>query len=450
MNERINKLINIGEKIVSKRDELNVDDIEIYLYEADVFNSIVINNYVTSQSGVDAGVGIRVSIGKKVAFTSVSSIAEERILEAAKLAGKIAKVKEEDPNFTHLPDPMRGYERHGIFDAELASLNPEELADYVSKLVQESKRIQNLKKMSLHLTKGSYTYAVVSSRGVNVGDYGTMISTWYEIDLKRNDKIGKGIDFYISRKFDEEALFSTIPKAEAMAREGLEAKKIAGPLKCDAVIDPMILSSILWPLVYNVSALAVQEQRSRFIGMIDKQVANPNLTILDDGTLPDGLSTNISDDEGIPMQRKVIIDRGILKTYLYDTYTAYRENRPSTGNAKRRDYKSQPSPSQTNLVIESTTSKKLEDIIREIDKGILLRGIAMGSHLIDPIKGSMAITCLNALYIEGGEVRYPIEAVSMSADYFEFLRNMDTAGSDHRITPVGKLPTVVVRNVFFS
>ena len=184
--------------------------------------------------------------------------------------------------------------------------------------------------------------------------------------------------------------------------------------------------------------------------MIDKEVANRNLTILDDGTLPEGLSTNMSDDEGIPMRRKVLIEKGVLKTYLYDTYTAYRENKQSTGNAKRNGYRSQPSPSVTNLVFESTTGKKLEDLIREVDRGVLLRGEAMGSHLINPLKGSMAITCLNALYIEGGEVKYPLEAITMSADYFEFLKKIDTVGSDYRITTVGKIPTIIARDVYFS
>jgi len=450
MEEKVNMLINIGEKIVGKKDEIGVDDIEVYLSRADTFNSRVITNYVTVRSGIDAGAGIRVAIGKKVAFVSISSLDVDKILETAKLAAKIAKTKEEDPNFTHLPDPMRGYGRHAIFDENLYSLGSEELSRYVSRFVKETKQISNMRKMDLFLTRVNYAYAIVNSRGISVGDYGSVMFVWYEIDLEDGGRRGKGMDIYITRKLSEEELFAVLPKAVNMAKEGLRAKKPKEPFRGDAIIDPWIMSSIHWPLAYNVSALNVQEGRSRFIGMIDKEVANRNLTILDDGTLPEGLSTNTSDDEGIPMQRKVLIEKGVLKTYLYDTYTAYRENKQSTGNAKRNGYRSQPSPSVTNLVFESTTSKKLEDLIREVDRGVLLRGEAMGSHLINPLKGSMAITCLNALYIEGGEVKYPLEAITMSADYFEFLKKIDTVGSDHRITTVGKIPTIIARDVYFS
>ncbi len=450
MEDKVSNLISIGEKVVRRKDEIGVDDIEVYLYEADTFNSRVITNYVTVRSGIDAGAGIRVAIGKKVAFVSVSSLDINRIIETAKLAAKIAKTKEEDPNFTHLPDPMRGYAGHGIFDEGLASLGSEELSGYVSRFVKDTKQISNLRKMDLFLTRANYTYAVVNSRGISIGDYGSVIFVWYEVDLEENGKRGKGMDIYVARKLNEDELFSIMPRAVEMAEEGLKAKKPKEPFRGDAIIDPWIMSSIYWPLAYNVSALNVQEGRSRFIGMIDKQVANPNLTVLDDGTLPEGLATNKSDDEGIPMQKKILIDRGVLKTYLYDTYTAYRENKQSTGNARRRDYKSQPSPSTTNLVFKSTTGKKLEDLIREIDRGVLLRGEAMGSHLINPLKGSMAITCLNALYIEGGEIKHPLHAISMSADYFEFLKNIDTVGSDYKITSAGKIPTIIARNVYFS
>ena len=98
----------------------------------------------------------------------------------------------------------------------------------------------------------------------------------------------------------------------------------------------------------------------------------------------------------------------------------------------------------------SVVNKKLNDLIGEIDKGVLLRGEAMGSHLINPIKGSMAITCLNALYIEDGEVKYPLKAVSMSSDYFEFLNKIEKVGADQRIVYQGKLAPIIVRGVHFS
>jgi len=185
------------------------------------------------RSGIDAGAGIRVAIGKKVAFVSVSSLDINRIIETAKLAAKIAKTKEEDPNFTHLPDPMRGYAGHGIFDEGLASLGSEELSGYVSRFVKDTKQISNLRKMDLFLTRANYTYAVVNSRGISIGDYGSVIFVWYEVDLEENGKRGKGMDIYVARKLNEDELFSIMPRAVEMAEEGLKAKKPKEPFRGD-------------------------------------------------------------------------------------------------------------------------------------------------------------------------------------------------------------------------
>lgn len=451
MKEEVEKLIELGEKIIEKKDSLGVDDIEVYIAKVDKYMARVITSYVTTQHGLDAGVGIRVNIGKKVGFASISSLDLDKILETAKIAVKIAKTKKEDPNFTHLPDPVGGFKHTSIFDEKLYGLSSSQLSEMLSNLVKKTKdTVKSYKKVDIFLIRYNYAFAVVNSRDVAAGDYGSAIASWYEITLEENGKPSNGVESYLSRRLEEDKLYGVVDKAYEMAREGLKAKKISEPFEGTAVITPDVLESIIWPLTYNVSALNVQEGRSRFIGQIGKVVANEKLTIYDDGTLPEGMNTNAVDDEGIPMKKKILLEKGKLMTYLYDTYTAYKEGKNSTGNARRNDYKSQPSPGVTNLVFENTVNKDLEELISSVDKGVVLRGYAMGAHMINPIKGSMAITCLNALYVEDGEVKYPLSAVAMSDDYFEFLKKIIAVGSDYKITSIGKLPTILVEKVHFS
>ncbi|MEX0567730.1 MAG: TldD/PmbA family protein [Candidatus Njordarchaeota archaeon] len=451
MEEKLNELISIGEKIVEKSRDIGADDLEIYISFQETTNVRLITNYITTQSGIDVGAGIRVAIGKNVGFASVSSTDIDKLLETAKMAVKIAKTKGEDPNFRHLPDPMGAYSRVGIFDEHIYAMDVYEIAEKVKNVIKIAKdRAAKIRKIDVYLVKANYAFAVINSRGVNSGDYGAVFFNWLDLDVEDAGKHGKGMDFYITRKFNEAEFLETVNVATNMAREGLEAKNVGEAFEGDVLIEPMFLESLIWPLWYNISALNVQEKRSRFIGMIGKKVASDNLTLYDDGTLPEGVNTSACDDEGIPMRKKIVIEKGILKTYLYDTYTAYREEKESTGNAKRRGYRSQPSPQPTNFVFVPNTNKKLNDLIGEIDKGVLLRGEAMGSHLINPIKGSMAITCLNALYIEDGEVKYPLKAVSMSSDYFEFLNKIEKVGADQRIVYQGKLAPIIVRGVHFS
>ncbi len=451
MEDRMNELISLGERVIEKVKGLGVDDAELYLAWGETTNIRLITNYITARSGTEVGVGVRVAIGKKVGFSSISSIDEESIVNTARMAVKIARVKKEDPNFTHLPDPVGGFSAKAVFDDNTHMLDMGALSLSIQSIVGGIRRdIPGVRKIDFFIIKGSYAFAVVNSRGISTGDYGTVFLSWIELDIKKNGNIGKGSNLYISRSYREDKFLEFPKTAITMAREGLEARRMKEVFEGDAVIDPIALDSIIWPLSYNVSALNVQEGRSRFIGMLDKDVASENLTIYDDGTLKEGLATHRCDDEGIPMYKKTLVERGVLKTYLYDTYTAYRENRQSTGNARRRDYKSQPRPGTTNLVMEPTTNRNIDDLVGEIDRGVLLRGEIMGSHLIDPIKGTMAVTCLNALYIEDGEIKYPLKAVAMSDNYFDFLRKIDIVGGETRITPNGRLAPIVVRKVHFS
>jgi len=452
MEDILNELISIGEKVALKAKEIGADDIELYLVHNEVLNARLITNYVTTQAGIEVGVGVRVAIGKNVGFASVSSLEHDKIIETAKMAIKIAKAKGEDPNFNHLPDPVAGYGMGGIFDEDIYMMDPYELSQKVQDLVKKARDLEeDIKKLDIFATRSNAAFAVVNSRGISIGDYGSVFFTWMDINVVKNGKTGKGMDAYITRKFKIDDLMKVPEVATRMAREGLKAVKLKEPFVGDAVIGPFVMDSIIWPLWYNASALNVQEKRSRFVGMLGKEVANKAFTIYDDGTLPEGIMTKKCDAEGIPTMKKTIIENGILKTYLYDTYTAYRENRESTGNAIRRGgYRNQPQPGPTNLVIESTANKSLVDLIGEVDKGVLLRGEAMGAHTINPIKGTMGITCLNALYIENGDVAYPLKAVAMSEDYFNFLKKIEIVGSEYRITFNGKMPPLIVRNVNFG
>jgi len=445
------ELLSLGDTLLKKVSNLGADDVELYIQKSEILDTRIITDYVTSRGGLDVGVGIRVSVGKKKGFFSVSSIDEDAVIEGTKMAIKIAKSRQEDPNFKHLPDPVRGYGSFKDFDEKLASLSSGELEKASFKVVDACfKGESSVKKVDFTLTRRIISYAILNTRGVSVGDTGTGIFAYCEVQLSPDKDNAKGLSVFVSRNWNEEKFYYLADEAVKMAKDSVGGRTLREPIEGQMLLANEAVTDFLPPLIFNISALNAQEGRSRFVGKIGEKVGWDKLTIVDDGRLKDGFRSSISDGEGMPTTTKRVIEGGVLKTFLYDTYTAYREGKESTGNGVRGGYSSEPSPSITNLMILETTSKGLEDLIQEVDKGVLVRGELLGSHLTDPLKGNISLTCLNAQYIEGGEIKYPLKAVSVTGNFFDMLNNIIAIGNDYYTSYLGLFPSMIIDKMSFA
>jgi len=446
----INELIEVGKSVVSKAKELGAQEVEIYLSATNTFSLRIITDYITTRSGLDAGVGIRVVIGKKVGFASVSSLDYNKILGTVKKAIKIARTRPEDVEFRHLPDPRTPSSSGGIYDEDLLSVSTEELVSIAGKSVKEGLAMSPyIKKVDYSLNRTIGAFAVVNSRGIETGDNYTILSAWTTVKAEKNGDTVTGAEFVTSRKYVPDEVLGLSIKAGKRAEKMFNGKKLKKQIKGQLLLENYIVDNFFWPITFNISARNVQTKRSRFVGKLNEKVASSKLTIVDDGTLPEGIRTTKVDEEGVPTSKKSIIENGILKTFVYDSYTAYKEGKESTGNAFRRGYETLPSPSTSNLVIKETSGSKLNDLIAEIDKGVYIAGFTMGAHLTDPIKGTFSITSLNAFYVKNGSIEYPLKSVSASGNFFEMLNNIIKIGSDYRLSYFGKIPSLLVDEILF-
>lgn len=444
------ELLSIGDTLLKKVRGLGADEVELYIQRNEVMDTRIITDYVTSRSGLDVGVGIRVAVGKRKGFYSVSTLEEDAVVEGVKMAVKIAKSRPEDPDFKQFPDPVRGYDSFRDFDENLANMDVGELERYAFRVVDSCFREESVKKVDFGLTRSVVSYAVLNTRGVNVGDSGTGIVSYCEVQLSPEKENAKGLGVFISRGWNEERFLELSDKSVKMALESVGGRKLEEPIDGQMLLANDAVDEFLNPLIYNISALNVQEGRSRFAGKIGERIASSNLTVLDDGRLKGGLRSSVSDSEGVPTQTKRVLEGGVLKTYLYDSYTALKEGKVSTGNGVRRGYSSEPAPGPTNLLILETSSVGLDDLVGEVDKGVLVRGELLGSHLTDPLKGNVSLTCLNALYIEGGEIKYPLKAVSVTGNFFEMINNIQKIGNDYFTSYLGMFPSMLIDRMNFA
>ena len=165
---------------------------------------------------------------------------------------------------------------------------------------------------------------------------------------------------------------------------------------------------------------------------------------MDDGTLPDGLDSAPFDGEGVPSGRTPLITGGVLQGFLYDTYTARKAGRASTGNGMRGGYSSLPGVRPSNLVVTGPATP-LDDIIAGTDKGVLVTD-AVGIHSgANPISGEFSVG-ISGVLIENGKLTTPVHEVTLAGDIVGMLMSIRALGDDARWVPGGSIytPSVVI------
>jgi TldD protein len=186
---------------------------------------------------------------------------------------------------------------------------------------------------------------------------------------------------------------------------------------------------------------------SAFSGRIGQRVAAPGVTVLDDGTLPDRRGSLNIDDEGVPSQRNVLIEDGILKGYLQDRLNARLSRNTPTGNGRRESYAHVPLPRMTNTYMLAGDRSR-EEIIASIDRGLYATNFGGGQ--VDITSGKFVFSASQAYWVEKGRILYPVKGatiigngpdaltrVSLIGNDLELDSGVGTCGKDGQSVPVG-------------
>jgi len=169
------------------------------------------------------------------------------------------------------------------------------------------------------------------------------------------------------------------------------------------------------------------------------------VTIYDDGLLNGGLRTWKFDGEGVPHQRTLIIEKGVLRNLIYDSYTAKKEEKESTGNASRAGYLSTPNVEATNFHF-MPGNKSPEELLRDVDEGLLVYYL-QGAHSSNPASGEFSVVATPAWKLENGTLAYATKGTMLAGNIFQLLTNISALANNER--KIGQLvaPWVLVENV---
>ncbi|MCS4541766.1 MAG: TldD/PmbA family protein [Euryarchaeota archaeon] len=419
-------MIDIANSCVKYALKLGAQSAEAFAGNYDVLRvSISKGEVETGKRTIGSGVGVRAVIDGSIGFSYTSDISKlEKVVEEAI---KFAKVGDKDPSFKSLPHPSEYPIVKGTFDNKIEELSIEDSLEFVQTMILAAKNVSPSIKVPVgEFISNKEEIFIANSEGIEATDKGTYVEASLNAMIKNSGEVSTAIEYFASRKFDlDPSLVGE--KAASLALKSLNSKKIETQ-ETQAILEPFAVTELLESIfIPALSAEAVQQNESIYKNKLGEQIVSPILTVVDDGTL--GLKTSIFDGEGTPSKRTLIIENGILRSYLYDSYTAGKDGVESTGNAIRSSYATIPKIGPTNFIIQPKVS--YEKLVSEVRDGILITG-TIGAHTGNPISGDFSVETRNAFKIEKGEIVYPVKQIMLVGNIFELLKEVDGIGDNAR------------------
>lgn len=247
-------------------------------------------------------------------------------------------------------------------------------------------------------------------------------------------------------------MFKSIDPADIGREAARRAVTMAGAGYCPAGVMPVAIDNGFGGVIFHeacghsLEATSVAYGASQFAGKLGQKIAGEKVTAIDDGTIPNAWGSINFDDEGTPAQRNVLIENGVLKSYMIDKFNGRRMGMPSTGNARRQGYAYVTTSRMTNTYIAAGEDKN-EDIIASIDFGLYAK--AMGGGSVNPVTGEFNFAVDEGYIIRKGKICEPVRGASLVGKGSDVIEKIDMVGTDMKMgqgmcgSSSGSIPTNV-------
>jgi predicted Zn-dependent protease len=390
-------------------------------------------------SEYNARLGVRVAIGKRLGYATTNKLDDNSIKSVVQRAINFAKHSAENSDFVSFPGP-KPIKEIPSFDQQTANYSPEDRATAVRNMVSEATKLGASAAGSF--STGYEEFAVVNSLGINAYEAISLASLTTVMTADN----GSG---YADRVSERVGDFDPVEVAVEAAKRSVESQnpEPIDPGEYDVVLLPYAVAELLDFLAYmGFSALAVQEGRSFMCGRFGEQITGDNITIWDDGLDPRGLPRPF-DPEGVPKQRVDLIVRGRANAVVYDSYTAHREGKESTGHATGGPGYFGPYP--TNMFMEPGDSS-VEEMIASTKKGIFVTRFHY-VNVIHPISTTITgMTRDGTFLIENGRIIKPVRNLRFTDNVLERLSNVEMISKETKCEGIAVVPAIKVKGFRFT
>lgn len=374
----------------------------------------------------DSYLKIRVIKDKKQGSASTNILTEASVKDCLNKAIELSSLSYPD-SYLSLPKPKE-IKALPVFYKETI-ISPKERAEIVKKIIDEGERNGCIASGSLKT--GYCEVSICNSSGIDVKTRATSASIVIVTENDGASGYASGMSRDIGKINFEELTHIAIKKA-ILGRNPKEIK----PSEYEVILEPPCVSDIVLFLAYlGFNALSFSENRSFMCGNMGKKIVSSNITIWDDGTSIDGMAMPF-DFEGIPKEKVVFIEKGIAKNLCYDTYTAKRENKNSTGHSLPQPNTSGPIP--INLFMEKGAATK-EEMIKNTKRGVLVTRFHY-TNVIEPMKATITgMTRDGTFLIENGKIVCPIKNMRFTQSLLDALSNVSMVSKERKLCSEGMI-----------
>jgi PmbA protein len=453
----------LASEVLAKALKAGATDAEAVVHEGDEFSALVrLGQVETLKESGSRAVGLRVFIAsgnaQRTASTSSSDFSNESIARLVDGAVTLARITSEDP-FAGLPEAHEfgklDGDLHLYFD-DVNEMPPAERIEIARRTeaaaMAYDTRIQNSGGGDFD-TATSHKI-MMNSRGF-VGEYRRSYCGFSASPIAQDEK-GMQRNYWFSNARTVTKLENPEEIGQEAARRTLKrlgARQVKTQ-KAPVIFSPEIARSIMGSIFEAANGDSIYRNASFFSGMLGEKVAGENITIVDDGTLIfrdengdgiGGFGTRPFDGEGLPTRRTVLVERGVLKNYVMNTYTARKLGMKSTGNASR-GLAGNPGIGAGNFFLEAGTLTP-EEIIGDVKNGLYVtETMGFGVNLVtgDYSQGA------SGMWIENGEIAYPVEEITIAGNLKDMYKNIVAIGNDLVFRGASAAPTIRVAGMMIA
>lgn len=444
----LDKALSYGIKFAEKS---GADEVEGYSSNSKEFGISVEKNIPTIETGVSTGVSFRVVKNNNLGFAFTKILTQERIESTIKVAIQNANSKGKDPDFKSLPSPSKKSVQKFKFDKKLENLTSDNLASDLTILIDAIEGTKGLHYLQGQVFLGIIDDHLVNSHGIDISEKGGGIGGFAAAittkGLIPNYSLGiMGGSSVASFKIDD-LIKDTIEQTQRAAAPRTMNIEKELPIILEPEASLGILGSLFRILSTQLTGTNVASGATPYSDQIGNQIADEGLSLIDNGVNPNKIGSSAYDAEGIPREETLLIDKGVLKTFLLDNYYGNKLGLESNGKSSRvgafgfggDPIKTQPRISTSSLEILPGDSTK-EEIIQETKEGFMLRSL-MGLHMSDTSSGRFSVTGFG-WYIKNGEIKYPVQGISISGMLPDLIKNIDMISKERESMLLSECPYI--------
>jgi len=439
-----NHLLQLANDIVKRALAAGATDAECTISEGDEFAANVrMRELENLKEAGSRGAGLRILRGRNTGSSYTSDLSNEGVEKLVRSAIELADITTVDPH-AGLPEP----EELGSLAGDLKLYSPDvegletNLKVGLAKRAEEAAfatdpRISNSEGASFDTYLGRHIFA--NSRDFT-GEYR---ASWCSLAAAPVARDGASME---RDSWDTTSRsFVALEPPEHVGRVAAQrALRRLNPVKVETqrvpvVFEPRAARSLLDHLYEAVHGMSIYRHESFLAGKLGEKVANENFTLVDDGTIPGLFGTSPFDDEGVPSRRTVVIEKGVLKSYLLNTYAARKLGLKTTGNASR-GLTGNAGIGHGNFFAEKGVQTP-EQILAGIPNGFYVTELlGFGVNIVtgDYSRGAVG------LWIRDGELAFPVSEVTIAGNLKEMLLGLETVGSDLEFRGSIAAPTIKI------